>query len=50
MQARLGERRQALESLERAVAAGFSDRAWMAADQDLASLREEERFKALVRD
>ena len=50
VQARLGERRQALESLERAVAAGFSDRAWMAADQDLASLREEERFKALVRD
>ncbi len=49
VQARLGERRQALDALERAVAAGYADRAGMAADPDLASLRQEERFKALVR-
>jgi len=48
VQARLGGRRQALDALERAVAAGYSDRAAMAADLDLASLREEERFKVLV--
>jgi hypothetical protein len=35
--------------LERAVAAGFEDRARMAADEDLASLREDVRFQALVR-
>jgi predicted esterase len=49
VQARLGGRRQALDALERAVRAGYSDREGMAADEDLASLREEERFKALVR-
>lgn len=49
VQARLGGRRQALDALERAVAAGYSDLAGMAADEDLASLREEEGFKALVR-
>ena len=46
--ARLGGRRQALDALERAVATGYSDRAGMAQDEDLASLRAEERFKALV--
>ena len=30
------------------MAAGYSDRAGMAADEDLASLRGEERFKALL--
>ena len=49
VQARLGSRRQALDALERAVAQGYADRAGMAVDEDLASLREEERFKALVR-
>ncbi len=48
VQARLGGRRQALDALERAVAAGFSDRAGMARDEDLAPLREEQRFKALL--
>jgi len=47
-QARVGARRQALDSLERAVAAGFEDRVRMAADEDLASLREDVRFQALV--
>jgi tetratricopeptide (TPR) repeat protein len=47
-QARVGARRQALDSLERAVAAGFEDRVLMAADEDLASLREDVRFQALV--
>jgi hypothetical protein len=49
VQARLGGKRQALDALERAVAAGYSDRAGIVADEDLASLREEEGFKALVR-
>ena len=48
VQARLGGRRQALDALERAVAAGFSDRSGMAVDEDLASLREEPRFRALL--
>jgi predicted esterase len=46
--ARSGGRAEALEALEQAVAAGFSDRAHMSADEDLASLRGEDRFKALV--
>ena len=49
VQARLGGRRQALDALERAVAQGYADRAGMASDKDLASLREEERFRALLR-
>ena len=48
-EARVGARREAIDSLERAVAAGFEDRARMAADEDLASLREDVRFQALVR-
>ena len=41
-------RRQALDALERVVDLGYSDFEAMAADEDLASLRREERFKALV--
>jgi hypothetical protein len=48
-QARVGARREAIDSLERAVAAGFEDRARMASDEDLASLREDARFQALLR-
>ena len=48
VRARAGGRGQALDALERAVAAGFADRAHIAADEDLASLRDEPRFKALV--
>ncbi len=47
-QARVGARRDAIDSLERAVAAGFEDRARMASDEDLASLREDVRFQALM--
>ena len=47
--ARLGARKPALDALERAVAAGYSDREHMAKDGDLASLRGEARFEALVR-
>jgi predicted esterase len=47
-QALTGMRRQALDSLERAVKEGFQDRARMASDEDLASLRQEARFKALA--
>jgi predicted esterase len=47
-QARTGMRRQALDSLERAFKEGFQDRARLASDDDLASLRQEARFKALT--
>lgn len=46
--ARLGQRRQALDALEQAVARGFADRTGMAADEDLASLRGDDRFERLV--
>ena len=38
----------ALDSVERAIASGFSRRAQYEQDPDLASLRELPRFKALV--
>jgi hypothetical protein len=41
-------RRQALDSLERAVKEGFQDLSRMASDEDLASLRQEARFRALT--
>lgn len=44
-----GEKAQALDWLEKAVAAGFRDTDYMQYDSDLASLREEERFLALVK-
>jgi dienelactone hydrolase len=46
--ARSGARAAAVDALERAVAGGFADRAHMAVDEDLASLRGEARFRALV--
>ena len=46
--ARAGSRRAALEALEKAVELGFADAAGMAADADLATLREEPRFVALL--
>lgn len=46
--ARLNEKAQALEWLERSVAAGFNQPQAMSADADLASLRDEARFKAAV--
>ncbi len=47
-QARAGNRRRALESLEKAVAVGFKDRKQLLADEDFASLRGEARFQALL--
>lgn len=38
----------ALDALERAVVNGYSDREWMRHDPDLASLRSQPRFEALV--
>ena len=38
---------KALEALEQALGAGFGDRAWIANDPDLASLRDNPRFQAL---
>jgi putative intracellular protease/amidase len=48
IQALGGEREAALATLERAVEAGFGDGAYMASDEELASLRQEPRFQALV--
>ncbi|UGB37213.1 TPR end-of-group domain-containing protein [Frateuria soli] len=44
----LGEHERAIDLLERAVALGWGDRAWMENDSDLASLRGERRFQALL--
>lgn len=44
----LGEHGRAMELLERAVALGWGDRAWMENDSDLASLRGNPRFQALL--
>jgi predicted esterase len=46
--ARTGNRKAALDALERAFAEGYTDRAGLAADPDLKSLRDEPRFKALL--
>jgi Flp pilus assembly protein TadD len=47
--ARLERAVEALDSLERAVELGFADAEFMQSDEDLASLRAEERFRSLVR-
>jgi predicted esterase len=47
-QARAGDRRRALESLEKAASVGFRDRTQLATDEDFVSLREEARFRALL--
>jgi len=44
----LGRTPQALASLEDAVERGYGDAAFMAQDDDLASLRGEARFRALI--
>lgn len=46
--AMLDDRSRALDLLERAVALGWGDRAWVLHDSDLASLRDEPRFVALM--
>jgi hypothetical protein len=47
-QARAGNRRRALESLEKAIARGFGDREQLLADEDFVSLRGEAKFQALL--
>jgi Flp pilus assembly protein TadD len=44
----LGSKADALTALERAIALGYSDPQFMLADEDLASLRPEAGFRALV--
>ncbi len=44
----LEEHDRAIDLLERAVKLGWGDRAWMANDSDLASLRNKPRFQALL--
>lgn len=46
--ARLGRKGEALESLERAAEAGFRNTELMKTDDDLASIRDEERFARLL--
>jgi dienelactone hydrolase len=43
-----GFHREALDALEEAVTRGFDDRAQIAEDEDLASLRDDDRFRALL--
>jgi tetratricopeptide (TPR) repeat protein len=47
--AALGEKEQALTTLEQAVKMGFSDQEMLRSDRHLASLREDPRFKALLK-
>lgn len=47
-QARAGNRRRALESLEKAITLGFTNRDQLLADEDFASLRADTRFQALL--
>jgi tetratricopeptide (TPR) repeat protein len=44
----LGDSSAALEALEQAVGLGYSDCEFMAQDDDLASLRDSRRFRALI--
>jgi hypothetical protein len=46
--ARGGQRRQAFDALERAIANGFSDAQHLAADEDFASVRGEKRFQEIA--
>lgn len=46
--AMLDDRPRALDLLERAVSLGWGDRAWIQHDSDLATLRDEPRFVALM--
>ncbi|MCG6928790.1 MAG: hypothetical protein LJF30_26230, partial [Acidobacteria bacterium] len=46
--ARTGSRGSALDALEKAVALGLANRELLASDEDLKSLRDEARFRALV--
>ena len=43
-----GDRRKAIQWLEKAVRAGFTDRAWIRADRDLDSIRNEEGYQKLL--
>lgn len=47
-QARAGDRRQALESVEKAISLGFKDAKGLAGDEDYASIRENKRFQTLL--
>ena len=43
-----GEKERALDTLEQAVQAGFSDRGWLETDSELELVREDPRFQALL--
>jgi Flp pilus assembly protein TadD len=45
----LGRTEEALDALEKAVALGYEDPEHLMADEDLASLRDEPRFREIVR-
>lgn len=45
----LGRSQEALDELERAIGLGYEDPEHLLADEDLASLRGEERFREIVR-
>jgi hypothetical protein len=44
-----GQKEKALDNLEKAISAGFTDRQQYESDSDLDSLRETERFKELLK-
>lgn len=47
--AKMGKKEEALTTLEKAVETGYRDYKWMEKDGDMSTLRDEERYKALVK-
>ena len=43
-----GRKDEALKALDQAIQLGYSDFDWLQRDQDLESLREDERFRSLI--
>ena len=46
--ATIGRSTEALDHLERAVAAGYNHKAWLENDSDFDSVRDHRRFKAIL--
>jgi adenylate cyclase len=46
--ARIGQKDEAIDCLERAVKSGFGLREWLEHDPDFASVRDDSRFQAIL--
>jgi hypothetical protein len=50
LQAQRGDKKSSVESLRKAVVAGYRDRSWIKKDRDLDPIRDEPDFKKLIAD